>query len=270
MMSLRDEFIQQLVRAKINSPRLEADIIIQNSMPNYPEYNSKEHELATSYLQKRCNHEPLDKIIGKKEFYKSTFIVNNNVLSPRPDTEILVESTLDLIPIDAKYNILDLGTGSGCILLSLLLDRKNCIGTGVDISIDALAIAKQNAQNLKLENRVKFINKSWTDDNFINQKFDIIVSNPPYIPSQEITLLDTEVKLHDPMLALDGGIDGYDCYKQIAKIAPLILNKNGYIILEGGYNQAEDIENIFIKQGFRSVEIIKDLAQINRCIILKK
>ncbi|MBQ2884736.1 MAG: peptide chain release factor N(5)-glutamine methyltransferase [Alphaproteobacteria bacterium] len=269
-MSLRDTIISQLVQAKISSPRLECDILLRQYMPNYPQYTKEENINLNNAINRRINHEPLDKILGYKEFYKYTFQVDNNVLSPRPDTEILLEKALSFIDDDANSSVLDLGTGSGCILLSILKEKIKAQGVGVDISIDALQFAKKNAQHLKVQERVEFINKSWEEKDFVNTQFDIIVSNPPYIPTNEIETLDIEVKKYDPITALEGGVDGLKCYRDIAKITPLILKTGGYILLEVGYNQATDVANIFEKEGLKIVEIVQDLSGINRCVILKK
>lgn len=266
----RDEIISALIKANIPSPRLEADIILSNGAPEYPNLTKDEDIKIREMLKRRINHEPLDKIIGYREFYKSVFKVNQNVLTPRPDTEILVESALQKIPENASWRILDLGTGSGCILLSLLRERKNCIGTGVDISKEALDVAKENATALGVVERTTLINKSWIEDNFAIGKYDMIVSNPPYIPRKEITLLEKEVKEFDPMLALDGGDDGLECYRQIANISTLLLKDDGYICLEVGYNQAEVVKDIFLIAGLKEAKIIPDLSGINRCVILKK
>ncbi len=269
-MSLRDEIISQLIKAQISSPRLESDILLHQYVPNYPECTKDEELELRKAIERRLNHEPLDKIIGSKEFYKYTFSVDCNVLSPRPDTEILLEKALGLLDDNKEYNIIDLGTGSGCILLSLLKEKSKAHGIGVDISEKALAKAKENAINLNVADRVSFINKSWTEDDFVKSEFDMIVSNPPYIPTQEIETLDVEVKKYDPITALDGGVSGLKCYEEIAKIAYQLLKKDGYILLEVGYNQAEDVANIFQENGLLLVDIAKDLAGINRCVILKK
>ena len=268
-MDLREELIKSLIAAHITSPRLEADIILKNAAPQYPEMSEDEKKSAREMLNRRLNHEPLDKIIGSKEFYKYRFKVSSDVLSPRPDTELLVEKALRLIPTDKPCQILDLGTGSGCILLSLLKERQQAEGVGVDKSSAALKIASANAKNLSVENRVRFINKSWQDIEWVS-KFDLIVSNPPYIPSDEILTLADEVKNYDPLIALDGGKTGFKCYEEIAEIAPFIMKDNAYILLEVGYNQAELVADIFQKQNLKLVEIAKDLANINRCVILKK
>lgn len=269
-MDLREELIQSLIAVKIPSPRLEADIILKNAAPNYPEISIEETAKVKSMLARRLRHEPLDKIIGYREFYKYRFKVSSEVLTPRPDTELLLEKALLLMPQDKPSYILDLGTGSGCILLSLLKECSYAEGIGVDKSAAALKIAQENANMLQVENRVQFINKSWNDIDFNNKKFDIIVSNPPYIPSQEIETLAEEVKNYDPLLALDGGTTGLKCYQEIAQIAPHIMQDNAYILLEVGYNQAEQVSEIFEKTGLHLVEIAKDLANINRCVILKK
>jgi release factor glutamine methyltransferase len=268
-MDIRQDFISSLIDAKILSPRLETDIIIKHSMPNYPSYTLEELEQAKLMLVRRLNHEPLDKIIGKREFYKYEFKVNSQVLSPRPDTEILVEKAISLINKDESIRVLDLGTGSGCIILSILKDCPNVIGTAVDISPKSLEIARQNAYDLKVDDRVEFLEGSWNDIQFTSQ-YDVIVSNPPYIPTKEIEDLDVEVKKYDPMHALDGGSDGLDCYRQIAKISYDLLKKDGYIFLEVGYNQAEIVNEIFKQNKFIPYEIVKDLSSINRCVILKK
>ena len=268
-MDIKEEIIKALVSAHIPSPRLEANIIIKHAAPDYPEITDSQKQTINSMLQRRCNHEPLDKIIGQKEFYKSVFKVNQNVLSPRPDTEILVEKALELMSKNMPYKILDLGTGSGCILLSLLKERQQTKGVGIDISKKALEVAKENASLLGVSSRVEFINKSWNDAS-LKEEFDIIVSNPPYIESDEIKKLDKGVKDYDPMLALDGGKDGLDCYREIANLTPQWLKIDGYILLEVGYNQAEIVKEVFEDVGCKFVEFANDLSGIKRCVILKK
>ena len=269
-MDIKEEIIKELISAEIPSPRLEANIIINHVAHNYPEITDNQKKLIREMLKRRVNHEPLDKIIGQKEFYKSVFKVNQNVLSPRPDTEILVEKALNLMIKDKPYKILDLGTGSGCILLSLLKERTSSLGTGLDISKKALDTAKENAALLGISSRVAFINKSWNDVELKDEDFDIIVSNPPYIESKEINKLEKEVKAYDPIIALDGGEDGLNCYREIANKAFKWLKTGGYILLEVGYNQAEPVKDIFETKEWQFIEFAKDLANIKRCIILKK
>lgn len=276
-----NDLVSLLAKAEISSPRLEARLILSSVLHcEADEVAAIAYDLNPSdfcrlnqMLEQRVKHFPLDKILGFKDFYKYRFQVNEDVLSPRPDTEVLVEEAILLLRQHKFHSILDLGTGSGCILLSLLAEFPNLLGLGVDASSQALEIAMLNSVHLGVSAQVSWLNLSWFADDFINslgQKFDIIVSNPPYIPRQDIAQLDEEVKSHDPLSALDGGVDGYEHYLQIAKLAPKILNDGGYILLEGGINQAQDINNIFQAEGLKHVKIVDDLNGIERCIILKK
>lgn len=268
--SLREELVDGLIAAGIPSPRLEADIILKYMAPSYPAVNEREKKAVLAALGCRLRHKPLDKIVGEKEFYKSVFKVNEQVLSPRPDTEILVEEALKLIEKNVKSRILDLGTGSGCVLLSLLRECPKAEGTGIDISSEALTVANENACRLCVEKRCRWINGSWNDIRFSAEKFDVIVSNPPYIPSLEIHTLAEEVKGYDPRVALDGGADGFCCYREIAAMVPEILQKGGYMLLESGAGQDREIIRIFEKTGLNWIKTAPDLAGINRCVILKK
>ncbi|MDR1694155.1 MAG: peptide chain release factor N(5)-glutamine methyltransferase [Lactobacillaceae bacterium] len=259
-----DDIISEFVKAGITSPRLEAVMLIENA--------KNDKELA-SFVEERLASKPICKIIGKKDFYKHTFKVSEDVLSPRPDTETLVECAIEIIKKNKIQNILELGVGSGCIILSVLYEFGNIRGVGMDISNKAIDIAQENAKNIGVAERISFVNKSWFDDDIkevLNKKFDIIISNPPYIVSSDISVLDREVKDYDPLIALDGGTDGLRDYRQIASVSGGLLNDNGYILLEVGLGQSKDVSDIFIKTGFELIDTVKDLAGIDRCIILKK
>ena len=226
-----------------------------------------------TYIKEREKHKPVDKILKQKGFYKYDFAVNEDVLSPRFDTEILVERAVDLLKDKNEAKILEFGIGSGCILLSILADLPYAEGIGVDISQNALKIALQNANYLGVESRVKMINASWFDDNIeikCGNKFDMIISNPPYIPSADIENLDNEVKLFDPLIALDGGVDGLRDYRKITQISFNLLKPGGLLIFEAGINQSMDIAGIGTCNNFELAEITPDLTGIDRCIILKK
>lgn len=280
-MNIYNHLIQQLVQAHITVPRLEAKMLLAHLLDKdisdatilEADLTPQQREELEIFIRRRIqSHEPLDKILGIKSFYKYDFMVNHNVLSPRPETEIIVEEALKLL---GKKNarILDLGTGSGCILLSLLKELPQSEGVGVDASPEALTVAQKNAQKLDVENQVKWVNCSWFDKDFsqkFSKVFDLIVTNPPYIPDAEIETLDPEVKNYDPRMALSGGEDGYTSYRRIAEIVPLLLTDNGYILLECGHGQAKTVADIFIKQNLSLYKIIKDLQGIERCIILKK
>lgn len=219
-------------------------------------------------LKRRLNREPIANIVNKKSFWSYDFFVNENVLTPRSDSEILVEAVLsNYNNMNENLNILDLGTGSGCLILSLLKMYKNATGLAIDISDKALQVAKQNAKNLKVEN-IQFLKNNWNDN--IEEKFDIIISNPPYIPTKEIKELEPEVSKFNPLLALDGGEDGLNCYRYLAKSLDKNLKENTKIFLEIGKNQEKDIEKIFNENGYKLLKMYKDLAEINRILCFKK
>lgn len=276
-----DEITSLLHSGNIDSPRFEARLIAAKVLEidsnllgtNLPSFSTKQKDQILKMVEERLMHRPLCKILGEKGFYKYDFLVDENVLSPRPDTEVLVESAIAEAKKMNAHKILDLGTGSGCIILSILGDVDSLKGWAVDVSVEALRVAKANAQKLGLDSRVIFLNASWFDQDLIERlgtDFDMIVSNPPYIPHQEIAELEDEVKKYDPLSALDGGDDGLEHYRQIAAVAIKILRPEGVIFLEGGIHQEKDIATIFINAGFSLQNIIKDLAGINRCIFLKK
>jgi len=272
--------VQKLAAAKIESPRLEARLLFAEILGCAPEeihqdiiLTTKQKEQLEAMLKQRLRHKPLDKILGHREFYKYDFEVDENVLSPRPDTEILVEQALDILQNIHNPKILDLGCGSGCIIETLLKEIQSAFGVAVDISDKALEVAKRNADKLELSDRLHFVNASWFCKDFaakIGKKFDVIVSNPPYIPSADIKTLDDEVKKYDPLLALDGGKSGFDSYERIAQIAPELLENKGFVLLEAGYGQAQKIADIFANYGFTLLKIANDLSGIKRCVILQK
>ena len=274
------DIISALSTAHIPSPRLEARLLIAavcqikpddvNATTSITPIQAKQ---LSELLQQRIAHKPLDKILGHREFYKYDFKVTEDVLSPRPDTEIMVEAALDIIKKQDLKSAADFGTGSGCILLSLLKEIPDLQGFGIDKSEAALKIAQRNAELLEVENRCRFIRADWFSDDFaliLPQKTDLIVSNPPYIPTAEIAKLEDEVKLFDPLDALDGGEDGMQSYKKLAEISGGLISANGYIILEIGINQAQKVQDVFETCGFNCLKIIKDFSGIERCLIFVK
>ncbi len=228
-------------------------------------------EVVQSYLQlidRRINNEPVAKIIGSKSFWLDDFMVNNHTLDPRPDSEVIIETALKLLPNNNDaYRFLDLGTGSGCLLLSLLHEFPKSTGVGIDISLEALKIAQANAELLGCSARAKLIQKNWADH--IDEQFDLIISNPPYIPSSEIATLSPEVKLYDPLLALDGGNDGLDPYRYLAKQISPLLKAGAYAIFEFGFGQGEEIREIFKGSGYLIHQMLFDLNNIERAIVIK-
>ena len=276
-----DEISSRLAEAGIENPRSEARLLAASVLKTSPgsllfdnrTLSAGEKEQINAFVAERLHHKPVCKILGQKGFYKFDFKVSEDVLSPRPDTEVLVEAAIEAAAKLKKPKILDLGTGSGCIIISVLADVPQALGTAVDKSGKALAVAEENSRRLNVDSRLNFINASWFDDDFVRRigtEYDLIVSNPPYIPSGDIDGLEEDVKNYDPLMALDGGADGMEHYRRIAEVSVKILKPGGLIFLEGGINQERQIEEIFVGFGFSALRIIKDLAGINRCIILKK
>lgn len=212
-------------------------------------------------LLKRAGHTPLQHITGEQDFMGITFWVNEHVLIPRQDTETLVEEALKVIP--SGSHILDLCTGSGCVIISLVVHGQGITGMGVDISEDALNVARDNGMRLVGKKVVFEQGDLWSG---VHGKFNAIVSNPPYIPSAVVEQLETEVKDHEPRIALDGTEDGLFFYRQIVSRAPEYLTDNGWLLVEIGYDQGPDVYALFIEAGFKDVKVIKDLAGNNRVV----
>ena len=215
-------------------------------------------------ITRRLNFEPVSKIFGKRDFYNSTFSISDDVLDPRPETENIVEIANNFILEKGYESFIDLGTGSGCIILSILKENKNLTAVGVDISIDAINIAKKNSKDMNLEKRSSFLVSNWLSS--VYNSYDLIISNPPYIPSDEIITLSKTVKNFDPLISLDGGQDGLECYKEIAQDINRVINKNGRVILEIGYNQAHDVIKIFESKEFKLLKIYNDINDLNRIL----
>ena len=231
-----------------------------------------DEEIKTPYMEKirkRAQHIPLQHLTHQGYFMGYEFFVNENVLVPRQDTEVLVEEALSLIKEKEVPQILDMCTGSGCILLSILLEREDALGTGVDFSEKALSVAEKNRETYHLETRAELIKSDMFQSGYFEGKkesFDIIVSNPPYIPTEEIEKLQAEVRFHDPFMALDGKEDGLYFYRIIAKNAGEYLKPGGFLACEIGCDQGEDVKKMFESCGFSDVKVIKDLAGLDRVV----
>lgn len=231
-----------------------------------------DEEIKTSYMEKirkRAQHIPLQHLTHQGYFMGYEFFVNENVLVPRQDTEVLVEEALSLIKEKEVPQILDMCTGSGCILLSLLLEREDALGTGADLSEKAFSVAEKNRETYHLETRAELIKSDMFQSGYFEGKkesFDIIVSNPPYIPTEEIEKLQAEVRFHDPFMALDGKEDGLYFYRIIAKNAGEYLKPGGFLACEIGCDQGEDVKKMFESCGFSDVKVIKDLAGLDRVV----
>lgn len=233
-----------------------------------PHYNLTESEalLLQEWLKRRLEGEPLSRIKGMREFWSLPFHLNEHTLDPRPETEIIIEGVLQRVGSHKNdpWRILDLGTGSGCILISLLHELKKATGLGVDINEGALSIANLNAALHNVSDRVTFFPSNWGKE--LKDHFDIIVSNPPYIPLSEKENLQIEVRQYDPSLALFGGEDGLACYRILVHEIKRLLSPKGFAVLEIGFNQRQEVEALFHKAGLKILFVLQDLAGIDRVI----
>ena len=219
-------------------------------------------------INRRIKKEPLSQIVGKKSFWKNEFEVNRHVLTPRNETEFLVEEILKIYKKNTFLSILDVGVGSGCIIISLLKEKQKWVGTGIDISKLAIKIAKYNAKIQQVENRIRFIKSDI--DKFSSSKYDLVVSNPPYINKIGYNNLDLGVRGYEPKLALYGGLDGLRVIEKVVKKSRYVLKNNGLLVMEIGSGQHNDVSSILKYNGFYIKNIIKDYQKIKRCIISKK
>ena len=269
-----------LAKKKILRPKYESILLFSKiNKINFNNYFINKKRIvsktqATIFLKKiilRGLGKPLSKIIGKKEFYSRDFFVNTQTLDPRPETELIIDFIKSfeknrLTPL----KILDLGTGTGCIIISLVLElnkKINVTGDGVDISNNALNIAKKNARYHNLEDKINFFKSNWFSN--VKNKYDIVVSNPPYIKKSEINFLPEGVKNFDPLISLCGGHDGLNPYRRIADKAKNYLKKEGFICVEVGNKQSTKVKKIFELKKFTTIDVLEDLFNIERVIIFK-
>jgi len=230
---------------------------------------AEESETLASFARRRLNHEPVARIVGIREFWGLPFRLSPETLVPRPDTETVVETALDLLPDrQAPLRIVDFGTGSGCILVALLHELPRATGLGVDLSPGALATALTNADENGVGERCHFALSRWADA--VSGPFDLIVSNPPYIASGVIPTLDEEVREHDPRLALDGGPDGLEPYRILLSEAGRLLAPGGLLAVEIGYDQAEELRSLAGSHGLEILRIAHDLSGNPRCVAMRR
>ena len=261
----------------IKNPILDAEIILSSIIKKERDYiilnetyqiNQLLIKKFYNFINRRKIGEPISYIVKSKYFWNNCFYVNKDVLIPRPDTEHIVEEVLKLVRVDSRKSVLDIGTGSGCILLSILKERKLLTGYGIDISKKSINVCKINAKRLEIKNRAKFYVSDI--DKFFLGKYDIVVSNPPYIDTSKIKYLEKDVSKFEPRLALDGGVDGFSEITKVVGKTKDLIKKNGLFILEIGFKQKEKVIKILNKKGFYIKKIIKDYAGIDRCIISYK
>lgn len=259
----------------IQSARLDAEVLLSHVLRQeriylYVHFDEpmEQNELNKfrEYVKKRAQHVPIAYIIGEREFMGLPFKVTKDTLIPRPDTEILVENVLNNVDKDKEIEIVDIGTGSGAIILSLLVNLPKAQGKTVDISSKAIEVAKENAVNLQVNDRCEF----FVGDLFAplnGNKFDVIVSNPPYIPKKDIATLEADVREYEPVSALTDGGDGLSYYRRLLSEGKAYIKENGFIALEIGIYQSEDVKQIAMDNGWKNIKIIKDYAGIDRVVL---
>ena len=283
--SVTANLARRLRAAGMPSPDLDARLLVSHacglSRETYilaSDRPIEAHESAAidDFAGRRLTGEPVSRIVGRREFYGRDFAIGPAVLDPRPDTETLVAAAIDILAAEARTagspRILDLGTGSGCILLTLLAELPHAWGVGIDVDPEALKLARKNAKTLTLTSRSAFACMDWVEA--LNGEFDLIVSNPPYIARDEITTLADDVRLYDPKVALDGGLDGYDAYRAISASCLSVLRPGGSVVVEAGARQAAEIVNLFAEHDVTGIgveaRLFQDLAGINRVVAIKR
>lgn len=270
--ALRRAAEARLAAAGVDTPELDARLLVQHALglsrdqlladaPVTAEQAAAVHAL----IERRAAREPVSRILGTRGFWSLELALTPDTLDPRPDTETIVEAALDAVPDrTAALRVLDLGTGSGCILLALLAELPNASGLGIDVSSGAVAAAAANAAGNGLAERARFQTGDWGGG--LAERFDLVVSNPPYIPSRDIASLDPEVRAHDPLRALDGGADGLDAYRTIAAQLPHLLAPGGTAALEVGAGQAADVAALMAAAGLALTGVFRDLGGVERCV----
>ena len=257
-----------IISAKLDSEILMSQAIRKNKkfiiLNLHKEIKKRDLDFFDNLIQERAKSKPIAQIIKKKDFWKYEFIVNNNVLIPRPDTEILIEQALKLVKNKNRLQILDIGIGSGCILMSILKEKKNFIGTGIDISNKSLQISKVNGQKLRINNRLRLFKSNI--DNFNTGKYDLIVSNPPYIKKSNLKCLEKDIGF-EPKQALDGGLDGLSEIRKVINKSSELIKRSGHFIIEIGFDQKNKVKKILRDKGFYIKKTVKDLSNHDRCIV---
>ena len=266
----------RLAAVGIEQARAEARLLVGHALGAAPEaliahpeggVGGPARSRVDALVRRRIRREPMSHLLGRREFWGLEFRVNRHVLDPRPDSESVVEAVLAAIGNPAAgLRILDLGTGTGCLLLALLSELPGALGTGVDVSAGAASVAWENAVALGLGGRARFVVGDWGAA--INGGFQVIVANPPYVASGEVAALAPEIRRFEPAVALDGGPDGLRCYHDLAPAIGRLLAPGGFAVIEIGYGQAADIKEIFLKSWLQVRHVRRDLAGIDRCLMV--
>ena len=260
----------------IDNPSLDARLLVQAAcacdeidMIREPgkRISDGEEIILSGYEARRLKGEPVSRILGRREFWGLDFLIGPHTLDPRADSETLVEVALTLLPVDKKAAILDLGTGSGCLLIALLHERKETTGVGNDLDMETLDLAQENASKAGVSDRATFRHGRWAAG--IGQKFDLVISNPPYIRVPDIGKLAPEVRDFDPHLALFAGDDGLDAYRELAQVLPALLLPSGHAVIELGQGQGPEVSALFEGAGLTIVTIADDLGHVPRALVAR-
>ena len=266
-----------LVKSSTNFSDLDIEILMSKAIIKDRKYillnlnediSKNKLNYFNNLIMDRSRGKPIAQIIEKKDFWKYEFKILKDVLIPRPDTEIIIEQALKISKHKSKLNLLDIGVGSGCIILSLLKEREDFIGTGIDISYKSIINSRVNAELLGVKKRLRLIKSDI--DNFNFGKYDIILSNPPYISKYELNSLEKGILNFEPMAALDGGLDGTSEIRKVINKTSKLIKRNGKFILEIAYNQKNKVIDLLKNKGFYINRIIKDYANNDRCVISTK
>ena len=266
-----------LKKNHIKSAFLDCEILMSKALNNDRKFiimnpnekiNDYEYRKFKKLISSRSNNKPIAYIIGKKSFWKYNFNVSEKVLIPRPDTEILIEQVLKRFKKQASINFLEIGIGSGCIILSILKEKKSFLGRGIDVCKESLKVCKDNANRLNLFNRLKLFKSDI--DNFLLGKYDLIISNPPYIKNLDFKNMDDEVVKFEPKIALDGGLDGLSEIRKVVSKSSELVKTHGKLILEIAHDQKNEVKRILRNNNFYINEVVKDFANKDRCIISTK
>ena len=266
-----------LKKNNIESALLDSEILLSKIIKKSkkfiilnPNKNLKKNSFIefNNLIRQRSDGKPIAYLTGTKDFWKYEFYITEDVLIPRPDTELIVEEVLKFSKHKTKLSILDIGAGSGCILISILKERKDFRGVGIDLSKKCIDLCKKNALKLNISNKVKFFKSNV--DNFSYGKYDLIISNPPYIKKLDLKYLEKDIKNFEPKLALDGGLDGISEIRKVISKSSELVKKNGKLILEIAFDQKKDVKKILKNEGFYINSTIRDLAGNDRCIVSTK
>ena len=272
-----EEVFNELKKSNIKSALLDSEILISQAINKNREFvllnsnlkiNQKEYFNLQKLVYERKKGKPISYLTGQKFFWKYNFKINDHVLIPRPDTEVVVETILNAFKEKNRINFLEVGVGSGCILLSILKEKKNFRATGIDISSRAIRVCNINAYRLGVKNRVKLFKSDI--DKFSKGKYDLIISNPPYIKKLDLKYLEKDIINFEPKIALDGGLDGISEIRKIIKKSSELIKKGGKLVLEIAFDQKKEVKQLLINNGFYINSVVKDYGKNDRCIISTK